>query len=73
MAAVQHLHDLALDFKADDVLCAIARRHARHFHGHRKARVGGTLAVVHAVDVGHATGVNAFVDGKAVQRFTRLQ
>ena len=67
MRARQGLHDLVFHFKADDVFGAVAGRHARNFHGHRKTRIAGPLGVTHAVDVGHATGMDAFLDRKTVQ------
>ncbi len=67
MGALQGLHDLALHLKAHDVFATVARSHARYLHGHGKAGIALALRVVHAVDVGHATRVDAFFDFKSVQ------
>ena len=65
MRAGQHLHDLVLDLEADDVLCTIARGHARHLHHHLE--VGFAPAgVMDPVDQRHAAGVDAVLDQKAV-------
>ena len=67
MGAGQHLHDLVLDLKADDVLGTVARRHARNFHGQRKAGVARTFGVMHVIDVRHAARMDALLDGEAVE------
>ena len=77
--AGQHLQQLVFHLEADDVLGPVTRCHARHFHGHGEARVSrgaGVIrrrCIVHPVDVGHATGVDALVNLKTVQQPARLQ
>jgi hypothetical protein len=73
MAALQNLQELAFDFDADDVFRTVARRRTRHFHCHRKTRVGLAVGIVHAVDMGHATGMHAIVHGKAIDDRAWLQ
>ena len=58
--------DLQLHLEADDVLGAIARRHAWDFHGQRKPWVGWPHRVFHAVDMGHAARMDAFKHREAV-------
>ena len=67
VGARQHLHDLVLYFKADDVLGTVTRRHARDFHRNGETGVARPLGVAHPVDVGHAAGVNALLNRKTVQ------
>ena len=63
---LQGLHDLVLHLKADDVLGAITRGHARHLHHHGEGR-WGTLRKFHRVHMGHAPGMQAFANEKAIE------
>ena len=72
VAALQHLHQLALDLVADDGFGAIAGAHARHLHHQIKARPWAARSV-HAVNVRHGAAVYAGLDAKAVDLVTGLQ
>ena len=65
------LQDLVLDFKADNVLGSVTRRHARHFHHHRKRR-GRTSFESDGINVGHTARVQAITDDKAVNDRARV-
>ena len=71
--AADDLQHLVLDLEADDVLGTVARRHARNFHGQRKAGVARAFGVAHAVNMRHAAGVDAFFNGETVQLCTGHQ
>jgi hypothetical protein len=73
MGAAEHLHDAVLDLEADDVFRAVAGRHARHLHGHRKAGVALAVGIVHPVDVGHAARVDAVLNREAVNNGSGFQ
>ena len=67
LRAAEHLQDVALHLEADDVFSPIAAGHARHFHGHRKARVGRAVGIDHAVNMRHAAAVQAREHPKAIE------
>lgn len=72
MPSVQHLQDLVLDFKAHDVLSAIASAHARHFHDHGK-RCRALVCVRHLVNMRHAARMQTRANAKAVDVRTSFQ
>ena len=65
IGALQHLHELVLDFKTDDVFGPIAAAHHRHLH-HQGERRFTPVGIGHTVDVGHAASMQAGADEKAV-------
>ena len=77
MRATEREHDLAFDFKADDVFGAITCRHARDFHGHGKSRIAPHTSrigrVAHMVNVRHATGMDTLHDFKAIDQMAGLE
>ena len=73
MDACEHLLDLALHFKANDIFCTVTGGHARHFHGHGKPRVVRALRIGDVVNVGHAAAVNAFTDSETVELAAQSQ
>ena len=77
MGPLQLGQDLRLDFKADDVLSAIGRCHARNFHGHGElglpATAIGQRGIHHLVNVRHAACMQTGLDFKAVDQVSRIE
>ena len=65
--------NLQLDLEAHDVFRAVAFRHAGNFHHQRKPRVTRRLCVVHAIDLRHASAVQAFIKDEAIDLGSRCQ
>ena len=65
--------DLQFHLKTDDVLRAIASRHARDLHGQREPWIGWSHGIFDTVDVRHSTRVDAIEHRESIDLGSRFQ